>query len=221
MKTIYTQKAEGGTGRKIGTVGLSIGLTVALFLAVPLVNLINISMDDTLDIGRVDNSLAPPPPPPQEPPPPPEEEQQEEKPELEETPPPLSLAELDVLLNPGTGGAAGDFAMGNALSDFDVLDEIQVFELSELDKHPVPLQRVAPVYPYEAKQAGLQGWVKVIFIVDEQGTVRSARVDSSSHREFESAALDAVRLWRFQPGMKDAKAVRTRMLLPFKFNLNN
>jgi len=222
MKTIYHRSSTTTkAGTKVGAIGLSIGLTVTLFLAVPLVNLIKISQEETIELQRVDNALPPPPPPPVEPPPPPEEKQEEEKPELEETPPPLSLSELDVLLNPGTGNASGDFAMGSALSDFDALTEIQVFELSELDKQPVPIQRAAPVYPYEAKQAGLEGWVKVIFIVDETGAVRNARIDSSSHREFESAALDAVRLWRFQPGVKDGKNVRTRMLLPFKFNLNN
>ncbi|BET69097.1 hypothetical protein ASA1KI_40150 [Opitutales bacterium ASA1] len=219
MKTVYARSAK--AGNKVGTVGLSIAVTLILFIAVPLANLLSISNDDGPEIRALDTSLQPPPPPPTEPPPPPEEQQEEEKPELDKTPPPLSLAALDVLLNPGTGAASGDFGMGVALSDFDALDELRVFELSELDKTPNPVQRIAPTYPYEAKQAGLVGWVRVLFVVDETGSVRNARVDASSHREFEAAALDAIRLWKFTPGMKDGAAVRTRMLLPFKFSLNN
>jgi len=219
MKTVYVRTAR--NRHKVSTVGLSIGTTLALFIAVPLANLLSISNEGGRRVDTLDTSLQPPPPPPTEPPPPPEQQQQEQKPELDKTPPPLSLAALDVLLNPGTGSATGDFGMGGSLSDFDALDEMKVFELSELDKTPNPVQRIAPTYPYEAKQAGLVGWVRVLFIVDETGSVRNARVDASSHREFETAALDAIRLWRFTPGVKDGKNVRTKMLLPFKFSLNN
>jgi len=46
----------------------------------------------------------------EEPPPPPKEE--EPPPELEEEPPQLSLDQLDIALNPGTGGSlVGDFAL--------------------------------------------------------------------------------------------------------------
>ncbi len=218
MKTLYTQTTKGAN--RGATVGLSIGMTVVLFIAVPLANLLSITNSDNTDLLQLDNTLPPPPPPPNEPPPPPEPEKQEEKPELEKTPPPLTLAALDVLLNPGTGSASGDFGMGQTLAGFDALDEMRVFELSELDKHPNPIQRVGPNYPYEAKQAGITGWVRVLFIVDETGAVRNARVDASSHREFESSALDAIRLWRFTPGVKDGANVRTKMMQPFRFNLN-
>ena len=71
------------------------------------------------------------------------------------------------------------------------------------------------------KQAGISGSARVIFIVDENGRVRSPRIDSSTHREFEQPSIDAVLQWKFEPGMKDGRAVKTRMMLPLKFNLNN
>ena len=43
---------------------------------------------------------------------PPPEEEEEPPPELEQEPPQLSLAQLDIALNPGTGGSLmGDFAL--------------------------------------------------------------------------------------------------------------
>lgn len=219
MKTIYAKTTK--SANRPGTAGLSIAATLVLFAAVPLANLLSIRDDDSIRLMKTDTSLPPPPPPPAEPPPPPEEQKEEEKPELDKVPPPLSLAALDVLLNPGTGSASGDFGMGQSLANFDALDEIGLFELSELDKQPNPVQRIGPVYPYEAKQAGLVGWARVWFIVDETGSVRNARIDASSHREFEASALDAIRLWKFTPGVKDGRNVRTKMMQPFSFKLNN
>jgi len=195
--------------------------TAILFLALPFTQLLDAFKPGGDSISTTDFSVQPPPPPPAEPPPPEEEKEQEDKPELETKPPPLSLAQLEVALNPGDGGATGDFGFGTFTADFNALDELEIFELADLDKIPNPLHRVAPTYPYEMKQAGISGWARVMFIVDENGRVRSPRINASSHREFEQASIDAVMQWKFEPGMKDGRAVKTRMMLPLKFNLNN
>jgi len=195
--------------------------TGILFLALPFTQLLNVIKDPTGGVDIKDYSMPPPPPPPAEPPPPEEKKAEENKPELDTKPPPLSLAQLEVALNPGDGGATGDFGFGTFTADFNALEELEIFELADLDKIPNPLHRVAPTYPYEMKQAGISGWAKVIFIVDETGRVRAPRIKASSHREFEQPSLDAVLQWKFEPGMKDGRAVKTRMMLPLKYNLNN
>jgi protein TonB len=195
--------------------------TALLFLALPFTQLLNAVKNRGPGVEVTDYSMPPPPPPPAEPPPPQEEEEDKDKPELDTKPPPLTLAQLEIAINPGDGGASGDFGFGTFSADFNALDELEVFELADLDKIPNPLHRVAPTYPYEMKQAGISGGTRIIFIVDENGRVRSPRIDSSTHREFEQASIDAVLQWRFEPGMKDGRAVRTRMMLPLKFNLNN
>ena len=74
----------------------------------------------------------------EEEPPPPEEE--EPPPELEEEPPQLTLDQLDIALNPGTGGSlAGDFAMptiGSSASDLGTEDFV---DFSNLDQLPRPI----------------------------------------------------------------------------------
>lgn len=204
-----------------GAVLFGLGTTALLFAAVPLANYLSYTSDDGIWFAAAVNVQPPPPPPPNDPPPPPEEKKEVEEPELKHQPPPLTLAAIDALLNPGTGSATADMGMGQTLGAIDALAEIRIFELSELDKHPMPIQRVSPIFPYEAKQANLRGWVNVLFIVDENGTVRDARIEASSHREFENSALDAIRLWKFTAGMKDGRAVRSRMLLPFRFTIQD
>ena len=74
----------------------------------------------------------------EEPPPPPEEE--EPPPELEVAPPQLSLAQLDIALNPGTGGSlAGDFAMPTVATTSASLGTEDFIDFSDLDQMPKPL----------------------------------------------------------------------------------
>jgi protein TonB len=219
MSKIY-KTANHKTRLSITVVGAFVA-TGILFLALPFTQLLNAVKDSKSGPEISDYSIQPPPPPPTEPPPLEDKEEEEEKPKLEQKPPPLSLAQLEIALNPGDGGASGDFGFGTFTANLNALSELQIFELADLDKIPNPLHRVAPTYPYEMKQAGISGWAKVIFIVDETGRVRRPRPHGSSHREFEQPSVDAVKQWRFDPGIKDGRAVKTRMMLPLKFNLNN
>lgn len=96
----------------------------------------------------------------------------------------------------------------------------KVFELKDLDTIPNPTLQVPPNYPADLKRKGVEGFVEVGFVVDENGLVQNARVLSSSQREFEQAALAAVSKWKFKPGKKGGKSVRTNMSVPINFHLN-
>lgn len=93
-----------------------------------------------------------------------------------------------------------------------------LFDLANLDERPTPRFQVAPVYPFEMRRAGIRGQVMVGFIVDTRGDVREAYVVSSTHREFEQEAVNAVLKWKFRPGRKGGAAVNTRMQVPIQFN---
>ena len=193
--------------------------TAGLFLALPFFQLISTVGTHDIGIVSIDMSKPPPPAPPVEKPPPPKKEDKTEKPELRKELPKLTLSQLELALNPGMGDATagGDFSM-----DFQVhaMEELEmIFELSEVDRIPQPIYRVAPVFPYEMKQAGISGAVTLLFICDSQGRVKQVRIRSSSHREFDQAAINAVRQWKFEPGMKDGQPVNVRMLIPFRFTV--
>ncbi len=59
------------------------------------------------------------------------------------------------------------------------------------------------------------------FLLTEDGRVEDPRVENSARPEFEKPALEAVRRWRFKPGMKDGAAVKTHMRLPMRFRVAN
>jgi protein TonB len=97
-----------------------------------------------------------------------------------------------------------------------------VFNLKDLDQRPEPRGvRANPVYPFEMKRAGIPGEVVLRFIVDTNGDVRDVEVISSTQREFESPAIQAVLKWKWKAGRKGGKAVNTRMQIPINFNLND
>ena len=93
----------------------------------------------------------------------------------------------------------------------------QIFDISKLDQIPIPIVQGNPQYPFEMRRAGISGQVLVDFIVDASGNVRNAFAVSSTQREFESAAVQAVSKWRFRPGKKSGRAVNTHMQVPIQF----
>jgi protein TonB len=129
---------------------------------------------------------------------------------------PLS-ADLDLAL--GSGGALAGLGEVKAIA---VTQELQqeAFDVADLEKRPEPISQTAPVYPPELKKAKISGIVTLVFVLGEDGRVEDPRVESSTRPEFEKPALDAIRRWRFRPGMKDGQPVRTYIRQPLKFNVS-
>ena len=129
-------------------------------------------------------------------------------------PPPPSLGRPD--------GSTMTIPVGN-LSGSGVRSNLgTIFNISDLDKAPEPRgYRVQPEYPYELKRQGIEGEAVLEFIVNDKGDVLDVNVISSTHREFESPAVQGVQKWKFSPGRKGGKAVNTRMRIPVAFTLND
>lgn len=94
-----------------------------------------------------------------------------------------------------------------------------VFQLGDLDATPRAKVQVSPEYPFALRAAGIEGNVTVEFDVDASGRVVTARALTSTHREFEDAAIRAVLKWRFEPGRRHGKAVPFRMVVPIGFTV--
>jgi len=58
------------------------------------------------------------------------------------------------------------------------------------------IEQVAPVYPDEAQQAGIEGNVVLEVTIEKNGELSMAKV-ISGHKLLQQAALDAVKQWRF------------------------
>jgi len=194
----------------------SFGVTAALFLTLPLMQWAS-ERDVVLeqpDLIRYSISAPPTPPPPEEIE---KEKEEDEEIELEKEMVKLSLYQINMALNAGSGGMGGTtLNVGSFLPDDGFGDDL-IFDVADLDDKPVPIYRIVPKYPAHLKRAAIQGRVFLIFIVDEKGNVGSARVAESPHPDFSESALEAIRTWKFQPGKKDGKPVRTRVRIPLTF----
>lgn len=73
---------------------------------------------------------------------------------------------------------------------------------------PIPQYLAAPRYPSAAIRRELEGYVDVIFDVTEFGGTDNIRIIAAEPEGvFETAAIAAVKRWRFQPKTVDDKAV--------------
>lgn len=217
MASIY--KAPQGKNTLASGILLGVGVSALLFLAIPLTQIFTDYNKVPAEIQSLEMAAPPPPPPPEEPPPPPEPETEEPPPELESAPPPISLEQLDMALNPGTGGSmAGDFA----LPSFDIsqsdLGGLEIFELGDVDSPPQPRTRIEFSYPAAAKRRGIRGVVKLEYIVNETGRVEEITVVESAHALLSDATTEVIRRTLFEPATKGGRAVKVRMRAAVPYN---
>jgi protein TonB len=84
----------------------------------------------------------------------------------------------------------------------------------------VVVRSVQPVYPREARQGSIEGWVELEFTVAESGQVKDLSVRSASPRGvFDQAARNALLQWRYEPVRVDGKAVPQRARIRIRFTL--
>ena len=92
---------------------------------------------------------------------------------------------------------------------------------TKVDVNPVPIKTPPPEYPNDAKRLGTSGVVAVSIVIDEAGKVFSAQVIKSSNPDFDAPALAAVKKWTFKPGKKEGVAVKTKVTVPLRFDLED
>ena len=85
-------------------------------------------------------------------------------------------------------------------------------------KEPKKIKDVKPVYPEEAKNAGVQGIVILETIIGTDGTVQQAQVLRPVPL-LEKAALDAVMQWRYAPTLLNGEPVEVIMTVTVTFSL--
>jgi len=89
------------------------------------------------------------------------------------------------------------------------------------DRDVIPLVRVEPQYPMNAKQRGIEGWVELDFTITAAGTVADVVVTASSPGTvFDRAAVNAVSKWKYNPKVVNGTAVdRPHVKQRIKFEL--
>ena len=86
----------------------------------------------------------------------------------------------------------------------------------------MPLFRVPPEYPASATRRHIEGWVKIEFTVNTDGTVDNAVVISAEPEDiFNEAALTAIKQWKFKEKIVDGVSVTQRAVQKLQFKLEH
>ena len=89
------------------------------------------------------------------------------------------------------------------------------------DELPELIHFVAPSYPDLAREAGIEGMVRIKVVVGVDGKVVDAEVISSDVTPaMEDAALEAARQCTFKPASQRHVPVQVCILIPYAFRLN-
>ncbi len=92
--------------------------------------------------------------------------------------------------------------------------------ISDSSKQPLKIVRmVKPVYPAEAKAAGIEGTVCLKVTVATDGTVSNIVVKEGDPKLTE-ASVEAVRQWVYEPVVVDGKAVEVHTDVNVNFTLS-
>ncbi len=92
---------------------------------------------------------------------------------------------------------------------------------TEVDSPPRVIEASLPEYPSGAKQAKIEGKVDLMFVVATDGLAKEPQVVTAAPVDiFESAALDAIALYKFEPAKKNGLPVNCIVQVPIVFKLD-
>ena len=77
-----------------------------------------------------------------------------------------------------------------------------------------------PKYPRNERKARHQGLVRLKLVVGSDGVPRDIAVSQTLSSDFDHAAIEAVKRWKFSPAMKDGKPVPVEIAIEIEFHLH-
>lgn len=229
----------------IASIAAHVGLavSVARIDERPRREIVAIAVSDTKEEPEPEKKpeVAPPKetPPENKPPPPrPAARATEEAPAPEAASPTAALDALpDFGLELSGGGAPGGFAVaaptpnGAAKAREETVTKTaapkvlaaakkaDVDECADPAVKPKPISVSQPAYSSAAREAGVEGKVRVEVSVDADGHVKSVRLISGLGHGLDEAALEAARRATFQPGTRCGKPVAATFVIAMRFSI--
>jgi protein TonB len=82
------------------------------------------------------------------------------------------------------------------------------------------LKRVPPIYPEDARRKYVQGTVRLLAVIQEDGSIGELRV-AKGVCSLSKAAMDAVKQWKYQPFVVNGQNVRIYTTIETTFTLNH
>jgi periplasmic protein TonB len=86
-------------------------------------------------------------------------------------------------------------------------------------RQPKAIVQTRPEYPALAREAHIQGDVKIDAILDEQGNIIDMKT-ISGHPLLYQAALDALKKWKYEPTYLNDKPIAVEMIVTIRFQLS-
>ena len=142
-----------------------------------------------------------------------------ERSKAQQAPPPPQVTAARTKLDPGEG--AGDISAIASLVEQQAALSGDLSSSGGADREAMPLVRIEPEYPINARQNGIEGWAVVEFTISSAGTVKDAVVVASEPGTvFDRAALSAVTKWKYNPKIVDGRPVeRSGIKVRFDFEM--
>ena len=134
----------------------------------------------------------------------------------------MEVSQFEFAADMGTGAGIG-MKVGSVAEIPEFKKEMQKieFELSEVDTPPRVIRKAPPVYPFGAKRKGIQGEVLIRCLIKIDGEASRYKIlESRPPGVFDEAAFNAVKKWRFKPGILGGEPVPTWVRIPLKFQLH-
>jgi len=219
MRQVFTPPEIGGGWQR--AVFGAILLTASVFLVLPLTQMSSAGRVDRQLTSLTAATVEPPPPPPVI-----EEPEPEEEPEEEPEPEPVMEMEstemsIDIPSLEGLTGTGPAINVGSLVDGAAPIEQEEIFDVTQLDNKPTLVGSVKPVHPKDLLKQRVEGSVVLQFVVNEEGRVEDPRVESASRPEFEKPALEAVRRWKFKPGMREGEPVSAYVRQRVSFGISS
>ncbi|MCX7882257.1 MAG: energy transducer TonB [Brevinematales bacterium] len=140
---------------------------------------------------------------------------QEEKPRPQPQPPVVAKKEGDI-----TPSEKPVVEETNKIEDTPSLPPSKEFlPFYLVDDLPVPLVKISPEYPEEARRLGIEGAVVVKLYINERGEVEDIEIVKSPDKLLSQAALKSLQKARFSPARASGKPVPVILEFTLRFRL--
>jgi protein TonB len=97
---------------------------------------------------------------------------------------------------------------------------VAVAAVAQVTASPVVIHQTQPRYTLEAQRKKVEGTVVLYVEIAPDGRAHAFHVTRSLGSGLDEKAIEAVRQWRFLPGLKDGRAVTTAATIEVTFRLH-
>ncbi len=131
----------------------------------------------------------------------------------------LKIEALSANLDVNPGDFKAEFSLSHFNPSAKGFQGELIFSLHELDRNPNILKRGSIRYPAHLKRRGLEGEVKLLVQIDEQGAVKVLEVVSHTHPDFIEPSLKAAESSTYEAPQRNGEAVKVQFYLPVRYSL--